>query len=41
MNAEEKIDSLLGYREYLDEEDREVFDILIGHAREIANLQVS
>jgi hypothetical protein len=41
MNVEEKIDSLLGYREELDEEDKEVFDMLIGHARELASLQVS
>ncbi len=31
-----KIDSLLQYRDELDDEDREVFDILVGHAREIA-----
>ena len=39
-DVEEKIDSLLGYREALDEEDKEVFDILVGHARELVRQKI-
>lgn len=35
-SIEEKIHSLLGYREALDEEDKEVFDMLVGYAWELA-----
>ena len=35
-DIEERIDSLLGYREALDEEDKEVFDMLVDYARELA-----
>lgn len=31
---EEKIDLLFGYRAALDDEDKEVFDLLVYHARE-------
>jgi hypothetical protein len=35
-DIEERIESLLGYRQALDEEDKEVFDMLVGYARELA-----
>ncbi len=35
-DIEERIESLLGYRQALDEEDKEVFDMLVGCARELA-----
>jgi len=39
-DVEGKIDALLGYREALDEEDKEVFDVLIYHARELARQEI-
>ncbi len=39
MDVQNRINALLGYREELDEEDKEVFDMLIGCAREVAFLQ--
>jgi hypothetical protein len=33
---QEKIDTLLRYREALDEGEKEVFDILMGYANEVA-----
>jgi hypothetical protein len=38
-NVEEKIDALLEFRAALDNEDREVFDMLVGCAREIVRQQ--
>jgi hypothetical protein len=37
MSDQEKIEGLYQYREALDEEDRKVFDTLIGYAWELAN----
>ncbi|MEW6722769.1 MAG: hypothetical protein AB1324_05905 [Candidatus Micrarchaeota archaeon] len=33
---QEKVDTLLRYREALDEGEKEVFDILMGYANEVA-----
>jgi len=39
-DVEEKIDALLEYREALDEEDREVFDMLVDYARKLARQKI-
>jgi len=41
MDVQNKINSLVQYRENLDSEDKKVFDMLVGHAREIAFLQAA
>ena len=33
---QERIDSLMGYRNALDESERELYDILISYANEVA-----
>jgi len=40
MDVYEKIDALMHYRNALDEDDKEVFDILVNSAKEVALLQV-
>ena len=41
MNIQNKINSLLRYRESMDAEEQEIFDMLVGNAREIAFLQAA
>ncbi|MFH1684951.1 MAG: hypothetical protein ABH983_01470 [Candidatus Micrarchaeota archaeon] len=41
MDVQNKINSLVQYRENLDNEDKQIFDMLVGHAREIAFLQAA
>jgi hypothetical protein len=41
MDIQNKINSLLRYRESMDAEEKEIFDMLVGNAREIAFLQVA
>jgi hypothetical protein len=41
MNVQNKINSLLRYRDSMDAEEKEVFDMLVGHAREVAFLQAA
>jgi hypothetical protein len=36
MDIQNKINSLLRYRESMDAEEKEIFDMLVGNAREIA-----
>ncbi len=41
MDIQNKINSLLRYRESMDADEREIFDMLVGNAREIAFLQAA